>query len=143
MREIKFRGMSINGQWFIGDLARPANDISSNVKAGQSFISNAYGMSHAYPVRPETVGQFTGLLDKNGVEIYEGDIVLQPVGFGMTDDRDLVGEVRMLDASWCSVISIRDGMTFVVYFYEYTKPSEFIVIGNIYEHPDLLDKKGE
>ena len=87
--------------------------------------------------------QFTGLIDRHGVEIYEGDIVLQPVGFGMTDDRDLVGEVRMLDASWCSVISIKDGMTFVVYFYEYTKPSEFIVIGNIYEHPDLLDKKGE
>jgi uncharacterized phage protein (TIGR01671 family) len=66
MREILFKGRSINGEWHIGLLAKKKND---------TYISNSIGMPFAYQVDPETVCQYTGLTDKNGVKIWECDIV--------------------------------------------------------------------
>jgi uncharacterized phage protein (TIGR01671 family) len=138
MREYLFRGKRIdNGEWVHGCLTQLQQDqvaIYDNRPCASSLRLWEYIQLHTYEVIPETVGQYTGLLDKNGKEIYEGDIVK-----AWSQGVSAIGEVsRRIDGLWIiypayqkqtiwGLMPDKDGTTTVE------------VIGNIYDNPELVE----
>lgn len=150
-REIKFRGKRLdNGEWVYGtvefhlvdgDLTKTKRDAFITFDS-MDKIGKVY--RYRYQVDPETVGQFTGLRDKNGKGIYEGDIVNMHYFFenhnretlgAFEDEMEVVGVVRIDEMSVYTDCKKRR-FDWVNYLEEPTEELE--VIGNIYENGDLL-----
>lgn len=88
MRQIKFRGKRLdNGEWVYGDLEY---NRAKNIARIHTYDNNGeYLMQHL--VKPDTVGQFTGLTDKNDSPIYDGDIV---EAYDLDEELAFMGAVR-------------------------------------------------
>ncbi len=122
MREYLFRGKMIaNGKWSEGNLLV--------TKQGCCITPDATVLGSYGAVDPETVGQYTGLTDKNGTKIFEGDIVK----YGDTV-HNVVFEQRNGTAYFGLVYSTLETLSFG--YYQDLKQIE--VIGNIYDNPELL-----
>jgi uncharacterized phage protein (TIGR01671 family) len=132
MRNIKFRGLTPDGIWVYGSLLQSeidTNQIAVKCAIVEQFADNYDCIRHE--VIPESVGEYTGLKDKNEKEIFDGDFVVWKVNdivrtaavyfdelqacFWMGKDKDL-GHLVLND--WMR--------------------GEYEVIGNIRQNPELL-----
>ena len=117
MRQIKFRAQDIaSNKWLYGDLRHHKDDVCIFEQEGNK----------GEQAKRDTIGQFVGLKDKNGKEIYEGDIVTME-DFGFTRERPFIVVYDNFDAGfkmkgrYCHVVT----------------DLECEVIGNIHDNPEF------
>lgn len=118
-RVIKFRGKRIeNGEWVFGDLKHRecVPKSISPIQIGECAVVS------------ETIGQFTGLLDKNGKEIYEGDIV--------QCNKDICKLVY--SDHYAGFALDKQGWAYLHFFGEAFSTEDCMVIGTIHDNPELL-----
>ena len=127
-RPIKFRAKGkSDGQWHYGSLLQIGDDLS--------IATDTEAVYEMCDVAPSTIGQFTGLLDCNGKEIYEGDIV------------------RLFDFKNCQVVFERGAFCYMINNHIIPFSSniylrigknggyrEVEILGNIHDNPELIEK---
>lgn len=137
MREILFRGKREDGTWAYGDLLQDA-DLEITLINGFNYYSSESGLERepfSELVIPETVGQYTGLTDKNGTKIFEGDIVTTDIARPY-----LIVEFR----DGCFMFNCNDGdkdyydIMLPILDEQQTVYKHGEVIGNIHDNPELL-----
>lgn len=133
MREILFRAKAIdrqpdreyrtnykNGDWVFGLWTKPFDDRFPHLKAEMRNTDGVEGIS----IDHNTLGQYTGMIDKNGVKIFEGDIVCYKE------------EYYTVSFDECCFQIYGDGLCFgMEHFYGH----ELEVIGNVYDNYELLE----
>ena len=123
-REIRFRGKRTdNEEWVYGDLLR---------RYGMTEI---YRPSGTIPIVSETVGQFTGLLDKNGKEIFEGDILYDKYEDELEDNGygEVYYEVVFKDGAFGFMGETTDQF----WIFSYNPIATEVVVSNIFDNPEL------
>ena len=142
MREIRFRGKTLDGlKWVYGDLIQENSGrvvIRTNLKTwGKNSDVAPYGES--VDVKPDTVGQYTGLNDRNGKEVYENDIL-------RVYDRKTYFNIIV---SWS-----KEAVAFMACYCDKNQSPlswfsnllpngyEIEVLGNIHDNPELLEYEG-
>lgn len=125
MREILFRGKrKVGGEWVQGFLF-----VSRKGEYKIKWYDPHYGSAKTSEVHPETVGQFTGLTDKNGKKIFEGDVM----------------EFEAYGLLYRGVVTIEGGNTGVFckggspFLDDAIKRHDAVKIGNIHDNPELLE----
>lgn len=144
-REIKFRAKDKrSGEWCIGEL-----HLASKVPHIHPDVLSRI------PIVPDTVGQYTGLKDKNGKDIYEGDILRVRdlvQDYDYSDEFWRVGFIKFVSGKFALVNSTNYATSDLTIKHDYSpcKTAQCTyskyrseIIGNIYDNPELLTEKRE
>ena len=137
MREILFRGKNEHRGWIYGDLR-------NYEKSGAKAIFS-HDLLHRVEVDPSTVGQFTGLTDKNGKKTFEGDIGrYKQVDGAKRNGKPIICVGKVLYNVKTASFAIESKDETGCKYFDYFPIKDFEVIGNIHDNPELLElPKGE
>lgn len=132
MREILFRGKMINnGEWFYG---------VPFISESRKFAEMKQMYSYECQVDPETIGQYTGLTDKNGTKIFEGDIVIGDIP-ELIKSQNLIGVVEYEGSAF--IVRIPNRKKWQIQKVGFCSFTNYRVIGNVFDNPELLEKVEE
>lgn len=127
MREILFRGKQVDGEWVEGSFVHPCNIVGLE-QGYDSVLEREDEIGFDEPVIPESVGQYTGLTDRLGKRIFEGDIVRFDVSEEVCvieyDTDNTAFKTNAVGEDYSDFIDSNYG---------------FEVIGNIHDNPELLE----
>ena len=144
MREILFRGKRTkNGEWVYGYYYRDDENGKTYIITWEPNTGTTWAGSleieNFVEVIPETVGQFTGLTDKNGKRIFEGDILRHHNNF--LDSEVVEKGVVFWDEKYCGWRRTSNGgfHNGIVDAYRLSPDCVYGVIGNIHDNPELLE----
>ena len=151
MRKTKFRGKdSLTGEWRFGDLLTVDDEVFIIPEGGMGMDGHHIRQSIDRPleVEPETVGEYTGCLDKDKKEIFEGDIV-ECVSWNEYFSDSTTGKTMEPFRRTMKVAFLNGGFKMVEPMPSPMKDNvwdiifngDIIVIGNIHENPGLLKDK--
>lgn len=136
MRQIKFRGIrKDNGKWVYGDLIHEPwgtmiQSIETKMPTGVGAPeAEPTKLRHKYTVDPDTVGEWTGLVDKTGAEIYEGDIIQEARSIGK-----VIYNQDGFEIDWTLN---KDFWSCTLKYHAF----EAEVIGNVHQNAELLEAK--
>lgn len=149
MREILFRGKcEFDSEWMYGWLYHSDEQdgctwiLDENNESVRELFGTCDWESLWTPVVLSTVGQYTGLLDKNSTKIFEGDIVHILGNQDVEDWKNVnyIALIMFIDGGFCAIDGTEENHSFARYSL-CRMDFELEVIGNIYDNPELL--KGE
>ena len=141
MREILFRGKANSeirdGEWVYGSLLAESENTFPIIARSYDNDEDWLGIDLWDTVEPQTVGQFTGMCDKNDRKIFEGDIMtFEAFGF------KYIGIVQIIDGNATILCDNQISPKGSPFLDDATKRYNAIIIGNIHDNPELL-KGGE
>lgn len=132
MREILFRGKTHGGEWEYGV------PVFTGLNNELAFMKQMHSYDHQ--VIPETVGQFTGLTDKNGKKIFEGDIGRYKQTDGAKRNGKLITCIgRVVYNANTASFAVDSKDEAGCEYFDYFPIKDFEVIGNIHDNPELLE----